>query len=84
MMRPRNYFNVYLRSLNANEIEFRMLEDGRRWLDIADSVAIMVRPDDDRLEITIAGLTALAEAAGKMASSLAEIRDAAEIAGSTR
>jgi hypothetical protein len=69
-VRNSDTFAVYLHGLEAREIEFRVLDDGRHWLDITDDVSLIVRPDDDDLAASITGLRKLAAAATEMADAL--------------
>jgi hypothetical protein len=65
-------FSVYLRGLDAGEIGFRVISDGRHVLDITRDIQLYVRPEDD-LKAVAAGLRKLAEAAGEMAGALAQL-----------
>jgi hypothetical protein len=63
-------FTAYLRGLNADDIEFRVLDDGRHVLDITKDVTLYVKPGQDGTAAVIAGLRQLAGAAGAMAWAL--------------
>ena len=69
-MSGRDSFSVYLRDLPADEISFRVVDDGRHVLDIARDVSLYVRPGEDDLDAVIAGLRKLADTAGEMAGAL--------------
>jgi hypothetical protein len=77
----RDSFTVYLRDLAANDISFRVIDDGRHILEITRDISLYVRPDDDDLDAVIAGLRKLADAAEEMAGALGErLGDVAAVA----
>lgn len=69
-MSARDSFSVYLRDLPADEISFRVVDDGRHILEITRDVSLYVRPGEDDLAAVIAGLRKLADTAGEMAGAL--------------
>ena len=68
-------FCVYLRGIRARDVEYRVLGDGRHWLDVTRDVALIVRLDDENLAETLAGLRKLAEAATAMVSTIEASRE---------
>jgi hypothetical protein len=70
-MSARDSFAVWLRNLDAGEIDFKVLDDGRHILHITTDVALYVRPDESDLPAIIDGLRKLAATAGEMAAALA-------------
>jgi hypothetical protein len=71
----RDSFNVYLHGLDAREIEFPVIDDGRHVLDITQDITLYVRPWEDDLGAVTAGLRKLAEAASEMAGALSHHGD---------
>ena len=69
-MSARDSFSVYLRELPADEIDYRVVDDGRHILSITIDVGLYVRPDDGDLPGVIASLRKLAETASEMAEAL--------------
>lgn len=66
-----NSWNVYLRSLPARDIGWRLAhDDARHILDINDNISLYVHPDDDDAPAVVAGLRKLAETAAEMAAAL--------------
>lgn len=63
-------FTVYLHHLDAAEIEFEAISDGRHILHITRDISLYVRPGTDDLAAVTAGLRKLAESAGAMAEAL--------------
>lgn len=63
-------FTVYLRNLNARDVEFRVIEDGRHILQITRDVSLYVHPDEDDLAAIAEGLWKLATDASDMAAAL--------------
>lgn len=72
----RDSFLVHLHGLAADEVSFRVLDDGRHVLGITDDISLCIRPGDD-LGAVIAGLRKLADAAGEMAMALSGSEDLA-------
>ena len=69
-MKRRDSFTVYLSGLDAGDVDFRVIADGRHILNITLDVGLYVRPAEDDLPAVIAGLRKLAAAAGEMAGAL--------------
>ena len=66
----RDTFAVWLRNLPADEISFRVLDDGRYVLSITTAVGLYVRSDDDDTTAVVEGLRKLAATADEMAGAL--------------
>lgn len=74
-MSARDDFAVYLHGLDAGDIHFRVMEDGRHVLEITRDIGLYVRPAEDDLDAVIAGLQALLAAAWNMAGALTVLRE---------
>jgi hypothetical protein len=83
-MSARDTFTVFLRNLPADEITFRVLDDGRHVLDITQDVGLWVRPDEDDLSAVVAGLRKLAATANEMAEALSRHEETGELTGGAR
>lgn len=69
-MSARDSFSVFLRDLDANEVRFDVLDDGRHVLWVTIAVALYVRPETDDVPAVIDGLRKLAATATEMADAL--------------
>lgn len=65
-----NMFNVFLRSLPADQIACHVTDDGQHVLGITAGIQFCVQPDEDNVPAAIDGLRKLAATASEMAGAL--------------